>query len=798
MISQQAAKAKQQSFSGIYPHLAWTNGSPEAKEWECGAGAVVSWAGKLWYITYPAHRPHGSLDKLYALDEKLSVEVFPGSVGGTHANRMIHKESSQLIIGPYFIDQSGQVRAIGPEEMPGRHTGVARHLTDPANKVIFYTMESGLYEVDVHTLQVTDWYRDPNDVPGWPHFLPGVHGKGAYSGQGRLVVSNNGNGGVLAEWNGAGDPGQAGSWTCVDVNKYTEITSRGGLYGAPDEQAPLWALGWDEKSVLLNVCDHGSWRRYRLPMASYTHSADNGWFTEWPRIRDIGAEKWLMDMFGMLYEFPPAFSHAAAGGIRPLAVHHKMIVDFENWNGQLVMGCNDTSVQGNPLAGKCQSNLLFTTLEDIKKWGKPQGWGGVWAKEEVCRGEASEPFHFAGYGRRLLHLSHQEQGELAFIIELDAKGNGEWEVYETVQVPADGYKHILFGAEVQAEWIRIRAGAKASGVSAWFAFTPAEDNGVDEGLKAGLSEAGSKGKRSEAILFTSEDMSLPLHAAAVVLDEAGKVVSKGLYQVGADMNIVPIDNPELEASLRRDYAPTRQVQEDAASVIVTSGKGERFRLPKGHPDFALSSADGFRRSIREVVTERKLLNVHGTFYELPDDHSGGVPKLQPITTHNKLIRDFCSWRGMLVLSGVDLEEAAQGEPSSGENAGIDSSHVVYSADGQAGLWFGNVDDLRRFGALSGRGGPWLHTPVQAGQPSDPYLMWGYQNKALELSHQEQEAVSVRVEVDFLADGTWVVYDEFQVAPGQKLSHVFPKGFAAHWVRLAADRDAVVTAVFDYN
>lgn len=28
-----------------------------------------------------------------------------------HANRMIHRESNQLIIGPYFIDDKGNVRA---------------------------------------------------------------------------------------------------------------------------------------------------------------------------------------------------------------------------------------------------------------------------------------------------------------------------------------------------------------------------------------------------------------------------------------------------------------------------------------------------------------------------------------------------------------------------------------------------------------------------------------------------------------------------------------------------------------
>ena len=43
--------------------------------------------------------------------------------------------------------------------------------------------------------------------------LPGDHGKGCYTGQGRLVFANNGRGGVLAEWDGSGDIASPGAWT---------------------------------------------------------------------------------------------------------------------------------------------------------------------------------------------------------------------------------------------------------------------------------------------------------------------------------------------------------------------------------------------------------------------------------------------------------------------------------------------------------------------------------------------------------------------------------------------------------
>ena len=49
-----------ESLSGIYPRLAYYN-----SEGECGTGAVVPWADRLWVITYGPHLPKGSSDKLY-------------------------------------------------------------------------------------------------------------------------------------------------------------------------------------------------------------------------------------------------------------------------------------------------------------------------------------------------------------------------------------------------------------------------------------------------------------------------------------------------------------------------------------------------------------------------------------------------------------------------------------------------------------------------------------------------------------------------------------------------------------
>ena len=66
-------------ISGIYPHLAHFN-----SENECGTGAVVPWADRLWVITYAPHQTLGSTDKLYEITPTLEQVIRPESLGGEH------------------------------------------------------------------------------------------------------------------------------------------------------------------------------------------------------------------------------------------------------------------------------------------------------------------------------------------------------------------------------------------------------------------------------------------------------------------------------------------------------------------------------------------------------------------------------------------------------------------------------------------------------------------------------------------------------------------------------------------
>ena len=67
------------------------------------------------------------------------------------------------------------------------------------------------------------------------------------------------------------------------------------------------------------------------------------------------------------------------------------------------------------------------------------------------------------------------------------------------------------------------------------------------------------------------------------------------------------------------------------------------------------------RICREVATERDMFSCHGTFYELPAENADGYAKIRPVATHNFRIHDYASYRGMLILTGVEPEAAATNE-----------------------------------------------------------------------------------------------------------------------------------------
>src|SRR5699024_500883 len=162
--------------------------------------------------------------------------------------------------------------------------------------------------------------------------------------------------------------------------------------------------------------------------------------------------------------------------------------------------------------------------------------------------------------------------------------------------------------------------------------------------------------------------------AAWTVDNNGKATEAGYYEIGEDMNLQRINNAKDHQKLKEEAKiDTSEFAIDEASVIVKDQNGRPYGLTKGEASLDEHTDFGRPRSRREVVTERDLFNVHGIIYCLPRPNSGGIAHIKPVSTHNKRISDFCSWRGLLVLAGCQsyMQEERQ--------------HFVKSDDGEVGL-----------------------------------------------------------------------------------------------------------------
>ena len=802
--TQKDVKTVPDSISGIYPRLAYYN-----NEGECGTGAVVPWANRLWVVTYGPHLPYGSSDKLYEITPDYQQIVRGESLGGTPANRMIHKESNQLFIGPYAIDEKGKVRAIPYTVMPGRHTGNARHLIDPENKIYYGTMEEGFYEVDVNTLDVKELYQDGNSKKGIKddtnNVLPGVHGKGLYSGQGVMVFTNNGEGtqealkkfdvkaGVLAEWNGK-------DWNIVRRNQFVEVTGPGGIYGnANPKTDPLWVTGWDYKSVLLGVRDaKKGWSFYRLPKASHSYDGAHGWNTEWPRIRNVGTESqpdYLMTMHGMFWHFPGTFTADNSAGIRPRSAYLKVIGDFTRWNDQLVFGCDDSAqkeflnkrkAKGNIEGpGQSNSNLWFTSLTRPDELGPATAEGAVWAKENVKANEASEPFLFSGWTNRCCWVKNEGKQPVNFTFEIDEAGNNEWKTLKNVTVNAGKASFVPFISAEKGEWIRVKAD-KNTMATVSFNYTSPDIRSISsDPIYKGLTTV-DKITTTGGLLYGLGDNRRALGLLAnVAVDE--KISETGYYEMGDKLELIRKDDAKTADLIRSKFAiPQQVISIEESSILVVDDLNRRWRLPLGNETYKKLTGQGVLRICREVATERDLFSCMGTFYELPAENADGYAKIRPISTHNYRINDYASYRGMLVLTGVTPEE------------GKDNPHVVISDDGKAAVWVGVIDDLWALGKPVGQGGPWKNTDVKANVASDPYLIAFYDKKVLSLSHQSDKNVVITVEVDPTGNGDWMEYASYTIKSGEKFVHQFPKSFQARWVRFVSDADTKATAWLEYK
>ncbi|MFH1568591.1 MAG: hypothetical protein ABIL09_11395 [Gemmatimonadota bacterium] len=250
--------------------------------------------------------------------------------------------------------------------------------------------------------------------------------------------------GRLAEWDGK-------DWTIVARTQFNTVNGRADN----DHLGPAtFAVGQDRASAILQVCLPATgWQTYRLPKA--THTQDHAYTTEWPRLREVESERWLLDASGMFYEMAAMTYADRVWGLRPISTHLRIVGDFCSWNGLLVLAgdqttpINDANLEG----GQPQANLWFGKTDDLWSFGKPAGWGGPWWETPVEAGVPSDPFLMTGFQPKCLHVLHGA-GTAAFSIEVDFMGTGSWVKYADLAA-AGGSAYHVYPTGFSAHWVRL-------------------------------------------------------------------------------------------------------------------------------------------------------------------------------------------------------------------------------------------------------------------------------------------------------------------------------------------------------
>lgn len=266
-----AAQTTPLHVSGVFPSIVGTAESAPKRS-ECGVGAMMAWNDVLYYVTYLSVPNAGNGTGLYSVDANMKQTVL-AEHSSVYANRMIVPGLQSIVIGPYVIDAVGNIRTI-TDLLPVRVGGMAEHIHFPDTKAYFLGMDGPLWEVDLTTLVVTQLFdmvkalgmcSYPTACPEQPHF------KAAHTMAGLLYIATNTyeeedalriqHGGRLATWDGT-----SANWTILERTAFVEVTGRHNM------GAVVWALGWDDASVILKVLETGAdepafggMTTYRLP-----------------------------------------------------------------------------------------------------------------------------------------------------------------------------------------------------------------------------------------------------------------------------------------------------------------------------------------------------------------------------------------------------------------------------------------------------------------------------------------------------------------------------------------------------
>lgn len=290
----------------------------------------------------------------------------------------------------------------------------------------------------------------------------------------------------------------------------------------------------------------------------------------------------------------------------------------------LVMGCNDASMFDNALVGQPQSNLWFITPDQLDDFGPKIGFGGPWINEAVRALDPSVPFLISGFNQ-IMVFAETTQQEVRVSIEKRVRGQSNWESWGEIKLTCGIPQYLIHHNSGNDEWVRFTADQDVDSLTVVMHLTPSGYPEKSDHLFRSLQPRGSADIKMGWLRPDGESGDLQIFS-----------LSKDYANLSADLTFVEGEMGEELTAIRDRLIPVAgPLSFDSASVIYTDEAGKRWRLPYGYPDPGDHYHELNPRMIREVATERSLMNTGGLFYELPRDISGGISKSQVFARDDK-------------------------------------------------------------------------------------------------------------------------------------------------------------------
>jgi hypothetical protein len=350
--------------------------------------------------------------------------------------KFYHQNRDIVLIGPFLYD-GDKVKVL--PAVPGPDWYVywyALDLNDPENYVILGTFDTGIYRLNLNTLEVSKLVDYPS---GYWGSRSGVMKTDGRVGRNRLAVCFSKNAGLYAY-----DPMQGWVRIYPDI-AWMAINTPSNGSGWPMLAVGYKGSGYNPDAYAIAYVDDADRIAYiaLLPREPYTYdrSEINNWLLYLNHSLQFFAN--IGDMMYLVGDWKGGYGATYIG----TAPYH--IFSAEKFGNIIAFGTGAKGALGglsNPYWGTDAGGVELVRTSELQQFLiKTPGVAVPWRNASVSAGQRSLPVITAGWSRKTLLAVSDTTGNLT--IEVDMDGSGDFKTYDIVSLTANTPKIYVFSGD---------------------------------------------------------------------------------------------------------------------------------------------------------------------------------------------------------------------------------------------------------------------------------------------------------------------------------------------------------------